>query len=186
MNEKKLVNFIFELNHLKRQKHVGLFRAGLKDIDSVAEHVFRATQIAYLLATLEECNPEKSALITLIHDNAETRTGDHDKVQSAYINTEEIEKKAFNDQLLLLPKKISNKWKEYINEYNQTSTPEGIVARDADLLELAFEAKEKLDTGYKGAKIWLNNIEKRLQTKSAKKIFLNMKKSDFNNWYKNI
>ncbi|MCF7820208.1 MAG: hypothetical protein K9M44_01920 [Candidatus Pacebacteria bacterium] len=48
MNEKNLVNFIFELNHLKRQKHIGLLRVGLRDIDCIAEHAFRASQIAYL------------------------------------------------------------------------------------------------------------------------------------------
>ncbi|MCF7820209.1 MAG: HD domain-containing protein [Candidatus Pacebacteria bacterium] len=138
------------------------------------------------MAVLEDCNPEKSALITLIHDNGEARVGDQDKVQATYINAKEAEKQAFTDQLSLLPKELAIKWQMYIEEYDQRNTPEGVVAKDADWLELAFEAKEKLDIGYKGAQNWLDNIEKALETESAKKIFATMKNSDFNDWYKNL
>ena len=57
---KKIVNFIFELNQLKRQAHTGWWFVGVKDPDTVAEHAFRAAQIGYILAVKEgDVNPER-------------------------------------------------------------------------------------------------------------------------------
>ena len=53
MTIKNVVNFIFELNQLKHQKHTGFMLAGVKNPDSVAEHVMRAAQIGYILAIME-------------------------------------------------------------------------------------------------------------------------------------
>ena len=77
MNIKKIVNFIFEINHLKFVKHAGWLKAGIKDPDSVAEHVMRAAQIGYILAVMEgDVNPEKVACMLIIHDKGETRIGE--------------------------------------------------------------------------------------------------------------
>jgi len=48
----KIVNYIFEINQLKREQHSGFQLAGIKHPPSVAEHVMRASQIAYILASL--------------------------------------------------------------------------------------------------------------------------------------
>ena len=67
MNLKNTVNFIFEVNQLKRQRHSGFQLAGVKEPDSIAEHVMRAAQIGYILAVMEgDANPEKVASITKI------------------------------------------------------------------------------------------------------------------------
>jgi putative hydrolase of HD superfamily len=186
MNTKKIVNFIFELNQLKLIKHNGWKLTGVKDPDSVAEHALRAAQIGYILAVMEGANPERVAAILVVHDNAEARIGDHHKVTARYISAKDAELKAFEDQLEGLDAEVSKKWKEYFLEYEERNTKEGIIAKDADWLEQAFQAKEYIDIGHKSAVGWINNIEKALETKSAKIILKEMKKTEFSDWWQEL
>ncbi|HAM88574.1 MAG: Metal dependent phosphohydrolase [Candidatus Falkowbacteria bacterium GW2011_GWC2_38_22] len=181
---KKIVNFIFELSQLKRQVHAGWLKIGIKQPVSVAEHVFRAAQIGYILAEMEgDTDPEKVVTILIIHDNAETRIGDQDKVAARYYSNKEAEIKAFTEQTELLSDKIQKKWKAYFNEYENRTTKEGIIAKDADWLEQAFQAKEYVDCGYKAAQNWIDNVAKAVETESAKKIIAEMQKTEFTEWF---
>ena len=97
MSHIPLADFIFEIGQLKRIPHIGWLHAGVKDPERVGEHVFRATQIAYLLADLEGADVMKTTLMTLIHDNGEARIGDHDLITQSYIESRKGEKNAHPD-----------------------------------------------------------------------------------------
>ncbi len=187
MSYKKIVNFIFELSQLKK-KTSGWLLAGIstQNSPSIAEHTLRAAQIGYILAEMERVNPEKVASILLIHDNAETRTGDQNKVSARYFTKKSAEKLAFKEQIGQLGKSIEEKWLTYFNEFENRNTKEGIVAKDADWLETAFQAKEYFDTGYLSTQNWIDNVEKALETDSAKKILAEMKNNKSTDWWKNL
>ncbi|HRY63335.1 MAG TPA: HD domain-containing protein [Patescibacteria group bacterium] len=186
-NLRNTVNFIFELNQLKRQKHSGFTLVGVNEPDSVASHVWRAAQIAYILATMENNpSPEKVATMVLIHDNGEARIGDQHKVAARYFNNSEAEATAFSEQLNNLETRIKNKWQQYFNEFENRNTPEGIIAKDADWLETAFQAKEYLDLGYPMVQNWIDNVGKAVETKSAKLIIKEMKKTGFTDWWRGL
>jgi putative hydrolase of HD superfamily len=143
--------------------------------------------IGAVLAEMEGADPDKVALICLVHDITESRIGDHHKVNARYMNTDEAEMKVLDDQLALLPQKLADKWRGYTEEYNNRNTKEGIVAKDADWLEVALTAKEYLELGYKGAQEWIDNVEKALETDSAKQILKLAKESDFiNSWWQGL
>ncbi len=183
MNIKKITNFIFELSQLKRQVHSGFQLTGVKYPDTLAEHALRAAQIGYLLAVMEgDASPEKVASILMIHDNAEARIGDQHKVAARYYSNKEAEEKAFAEQLSGLGKMIEQTWHEYFYEFENRNTKEGIIARDADWLETAFQAKEYNDLGYNVIN-WIKNVEKAIETKSAKMIIKEMKKTNFAEWW---
>jgi putative hydrolase of HD superfamily len=187
MQIKKITNFIFELSQLKRQVHAGWWKIGVKNPATVAEHVFRAAQIGYILAVMEgDANPEKTATIVLLHDNGEARIGDQDKVAARYFSTKEAELKAFSEQTELLSKNIQEKWQDYFNQFENRSSKEGIIAKDADWLEIAFQAKEYIDTGYSSAQNWIDNVSVALETESAKQIIKEMKKTEFTEWFKDL
>jgi len=184
MNNKKITDFIFELNMLKKIRHSGWQLGGVKNPDTIAEHALRAAQIGYILAVMEgNANPEKITCMLIIHDNAEIRIGDQHKIASRYYSNKQAENKAFADQLDSLGEVIKNKWAGYFKEYENRNTPEGIIAKDADWLEMAFQAKEYIDTGYNSAWDWIKNVEAALETKSAKKILKEMKKTEFTDWW---
>ncbi len=185
-NYKKITNLIFELNQLKRQRHTGFNFVGVKNPHSIAEHALRAAQIGYILAVLEEANPEKTASMLIIHDNGEVRVGDQNKIAARYFSTKKAEKKAFEDQIKNLGQEIEKKWQKYFDEFEQRNTKEGLIAKDADWLETAFQAKEYQDLGYPAVGDWIDNVEKALETESAKKIIKEMKKTGFTDWWQGL
>ena len=186
MDTKKIVNFIFELNQLKKQKTSGWKLAGIETTISDADHTLRAAQIGYILAVMEKCeNPEKVAMILVVHENGEARIGDQNKVSARYYNKKEAEKNAFMEQLDGLGDVIENKWQQYFEEFEERKTQEGIIAKDADWLETAFQAKEYLDLGYP-TQNWIDNVEKAVETKSAKGLIREMKNTKFTDWWMDL
>lgn len=185
--DKKIVDFFFELGMLKRQKHNGATLAGVQHPDSLADHTVRAAIIAYILAEMEgNATAGKAAMICLIHDLPETRTGDHHKVSARYLDTKKAEGKAFLEQTKNLPAAVKKKWRDYYQQKEKRNTKEGIIAQDADWLEAAISARELVVLGYKGMEQWINNVAKALETKSAKKLLKLIKKGDPNDWWKGL
>jgi putative hydrolase of HD superfamily len=187
MDTKKTVNFIFELNQLKRQHRNGFILAGVKNPDTVAEHALRAAQIGYILAVMEgNANPDKVATMLIIHDNAATRIGDQNKVSARYFSNKDAKQNAWKEQLENLQNEVREKWLMYLSEYENRTTQESIIARDADWLETAFQAKEYFDLGYESTVDFIDNVEKALETESAKKIIKEMKNTKFTDWWKGL
>jgi putative hydrolase of HD superfamily len=182
----KISDFIFELGVLKKLPRTGSFIAGVKNPDSVAEHVFRASNVAFILAELEGANSERASFLVTIHDNAESRIGDLHKIAVRYIDKHAAEKNAFDEQIQNLPEKIQKKFVLARDEFETRETPEAKCAHDADLLELAFEAKELLEQGYTGMQEWLRSIKPALITVSAQKIFAQLEKMSAQDWWKGL
>lgn len=185
MDLKKTTNYIFELGVLKKFRHSGTKMAGVVNPDSIAEHAYRTAVIGYILAEMEKANPEKTALICLLHDNAEARITDLHKVARRYIDSSKAEMKAYEEQTASLGD-IGKKFLGLFKEYEHAKTREGVIARDADMLETAFQAKEYLDQGYKACQDWIRNVEKCVKTKSAKKLLKEMKKVEFTDWWRGL
>lgn len=186
MNDKKICDYIFEMGTLKKFHHSGTRLAGVNEPDTIAEHVYRTSLIAYILAKMEKANPEKATMIALLHDNAETRITDLHKVARRYIDTSKSEKEAFREQVADLPKEIGGLFNKYFLEYEERKSAEAVIARDADLLETAFQAKEYVDLGYKICQEWIDNVGKCIKTRSAKTIFKQMRKTNFADWWRHL
>lgn len=186
MDAKKICNYIFELGALKKFRHSGTKLAGVNQPDSIAEHAYRAAIIGYILAEMERADVQKVVLMTLIHDNAETRITDLHRVARRYIDSKRSEKIAYQEQLTNLPPKLAKALEKLFVEYEDVTTQEGLIARDADMLETAFQAKEYLDIGHKACQDWIDNVAKCLQTKSAKTLLKTLKKTDFTDWWRGL
>jgi putative hydrolase of HD superfamily len=185
--DKKIIDFFFELGMLKRQKHNGVTLAGVENPSSLAVHTARAAIIAYIIAEMEgDAAAGKAAIMCLIHDLPEMRTGDHHKVSARYLETKKAEEKAFADQTTDLPAAVKRKWRDYYSQKENRTTKEGIIAQDADWLELAVYARELVVVGYKGMQNWIDNIEKALETESARRLIKLIKKSDPNDWWRGL
>lgn len=181
----KISMFFSETNMGKIIKRSGFGLVGVTQAESLGEHIFRAAQIAYVLAFLEGANPEKAASIVLFHDNGEFRIGDHNKITSRYIDAKQAELEAIIEQMNQLPNDLSQRILGLFDEFETRGTLEGIVARDADWLENALTAKVFVEQGYKGAQNWIDNISKALETESAKTLLEYVKTQDdfVNSWW---
>jgi len=187
MNKEKIVKFLSEIQMLKRIKHEGVRLAGVENPCSVAEHILISAQIAYVLAKLEGADASKCAVMNLFHDNEEARLGDHHKVSARYFDVKAVERKAEKEHFSNLGK-FGEELFQFQEEKRQRNTKEGIIARDADWLEVALQAKIYSELGYKGCEDWVDNVEKALETKSAKEILAEIRKNpDFLNcWWRGL
>ncbi|MBU4536525.1 HD domain-containing protein [Patescibacteria group bacterium] len=152
-------------------------------IENIAEHSCLAAQISFILAVMEGVdNPEKIACATLFHDNAESRTGDQNKLNSRYFDKSKGERRAFVDFTKRLPVPMASILINYFDDYEERNSISTSLIRDADLLQMAFQAKYYLSIGYSFAQKFIDNVEKGLKTESAKMIFEQMKETEFFEW----
>ncbi len=152
--------------------------------ERVGEHALRAAQIGYILAGLEKYpHPEEISTMLVFHDIEECRIGDVHKVANRYISFNE--KRVIEEQtkeLGTIGKDIEQLWKEVENK----SSIAGKIAKDADLLEAAFTAKEYKEKGYPLMDLWMKNYMQFLSTKSAKELLEELIKSDTIWWWKDL
>jgi len=186
VDKKELTKFLFELGQMWRVKHCGFTVAGVANSESIAEHSYRAAEIAFILAKMEGANPYKTSFMVLIHDNGEARINDAHRIVRRYINTDKGERKVALDQFKRLPNNIEKDFKEVYLEFEDRKTLEAKCAKDADYLEQAVAAKEQIDIGYKGCRDWIINIKKALMTDSTKELLLEIENMDRNEWYSGL
>ncbi len=182
---KKLVNFLYETGQLKRVKRSGWWLINITDPENVAEHSHRAAVIGYFLARMENADVYKVILMCLFNDIHETRLNDLHKVGHRYIDFKEAEGKAHTEQF----QGLDDYGKELLTlmtEFQKRATKESIVARDADLLENALQAKEYIKIGYADAQNWIDNIWKVIKTDSGKKLLKEIEATGPNDWWKNL
>ena len=185
---RNISKFLSEIFMLKRVKRSGFLLAGAEQADSLAEHIAVTSQIAFILGHLEGADPCRCAAICLFHDNHETRLGDKNKVSARYLSTKEAEKIADEEIFDNLPEELKGKILKLVEEKERRDTKEGVIAQDADWLEVALQAKIHLEQGRKGAQNWIDNVEAALETESAKKILAEIKNNpDFiNSWWQGL
>ena len=177
------VNFFAEAVLLKKVKRSGWWVAGIKDPESVAEHCFRCAVMGYYMAHLEGVDPFKVVLMTLFNDIHESRINDLHKMGHYYINFKEAEKKVFKDQIRDLDLKIKKELEGLRRQYDGQMTKESLVARDADILECLLQAKEYYDSGFLKTKKFFKKSPGHLKTKTAKKLWAQIKRWDSTSWW---
>ncbi|MFH0834966.1 MAG: HD domain-containing protein [Candidatus Micrarchaeota archaeon] len=172
----RTLDFLFELGQLKREKRSGWWIAKVPAPESVAEHSFRAAVIAFVIAEGEEKkNAGDYAAAALLHDSCETRLGDRHKISQRYLKKGNSEKKARCEQLARLPARLRRAI---------SALPDDEIVRDADLLECAVQAKEYFDCGYRDARGWMERAGRGLKTKTAKRLFGELKRADSGKWWR--
>lgn len=184
MNFEKITHWIYEIFQLKQIKHAGWYRANVQFPDSLAEHVLLSAQIGFVIAHAEGADTAKVLQMLVFHDNAEVRIGDFDKIIAGYIpDKKKIEQQACHDQMKQLPDSLAKTLISGFEELEARETQEALIAKDADYLEQAFQARIYLENGNPGVQNWIDNIERALQTQTAKGLFEAMKRKSPNEWY---
>jgi putative hydrolase of HD superfamily len=175
---KKIANLLFEAKILKDIPRSGFQFLGAGK-ESVAEHCFCTTFIAYVMSQLEPgVDALKLISMCLVHDLAEARIGDLNTVHKKYVRADEPA--ALEDAARGLA--FGRNLKDLIREYNEGRTPEAKLSRDADQLALILELKDLMDIGYKPPKGWIENVIKRVKTDTGRKIaraIMNTKRDDW-------
>ena len=175
---REIVNFLFETGILSKTPRSGFSFLGSWS-QNVAEHTNRVCYIGYTLAMLDgTVDTGKVVQMCLFHDLAEGRTLDHNYVQQRYVKVDEH--KAIEDITANIP--FWESIRSTIHEYEERTSKESLLAKDADNLELLLFLKEQLDTGNENAKVWIDLVIERLKTDLWKSIGHHIINTAYNSW----
>lgn len=174
------INLLNEIEMLSSIPRSGFAFLG-SGSQSIAEHSYQATLVAYVLARLlpQPLDMHKLVMMCLFHDLPEARIGDLNYFQKKYVAPrldkalEDIEKASF-----LGPEIVA-----IIKEYEEGKTPEAQLAHDADQLELFLILKQEEERGNKKATEWMANLTKRLQTDIGKQVAEAIRQTPSDAWW---
>lgn len=179
------IEFLYEMGTLRYapRQWKRFSNAGFANL---AEHHFRVIWIALVLAKYEKADVNKVLKMALVHDIAESRTGDVDYLSRQYVErNEEMGLKDILAETVLDKDEFMDLWKEF----EQIKTIESKVVKDADTLDVDFELQEQATRGINLKDAWQKQrtyvSKNRLKTKTAKKIWQKLQKSDPHSWHIN-
>ena len=134
-----ITNFLYEMGILAKTPRSAFPFLGSGN-QNVAEHINRTTYIGMVLAQLDQnVDCAKVVQMCLLHDIAESRSGDLNYVHQQYVQVDE--EKILEEMLTPLP--FANYLKAILDEYKLRQSKEAIVAKDADNLEWIMTLKEQ-------------------------------------------
>lgn len=185
MSLERDINFLYELGSLRFVDRTWKrFLNG--DFANNTEHLFRVTWIAMILAKHEGVTDlEKVMKMAIAHDIAESRTGDVDYLSRQYVVRDEaaglndmVEGTAFEKEITAL-----------IHEYEERTSIESKIVKDADNLDVDLELREQASRGHslsnrdEWQKMRKHVHDTKLFTKTAKKMAAAIQSSDPHAWH---
>jgi putative hydrolase of HD superfamily len=176
---KEIAEFLFETTMLRRTPRSGFQFLGAGS-ESVAEHVLSTLFIGYTLCKMDTEADELTVLrLCLMHDLPEARTGDMNYVNKKYVTVDE--KKAVRE--LAAPLFFGGEIEKALDEFNERTTRESLLARDADQLALILHLKECSDLGNKYSKEWIRFAIQRLTTETGRRLAMSILDTDYSSWW---
>ncbi len=148
-----LLNLLLAGNRLKTLKRQGWSQRGVLVPESIAEHSHQVALVALLL--LDRCDAvldrEKVLTIAVLHDLAEALLTDIPEPALRHWGREakrQAEESALRELLAGVPR--AEEYVAWWREFEEASTPEGRLVRDADRLELVVQAYAYEQAGHRG------------------------------------
>lgn len=162
-----ILDFFYTSANLKKIPRQGwIDKLSIDNPESVADHTFSMAIMGMIFSDLENYDTEKILKIILLHDLAESITGD---IPQGQISSEEktvlennTMKKILNDLPLSLQKQYDILWEEY----QSNNSKEAKMVHQLDKLEMALQAKiysneghskEKLNSFLSSARLEIND-----------------------------
>lgn len=180
-NKERDIEFLFEVGHLRLMRRMWR-RFFNSEVANVAEHSFRVIWIALLLAKKEKVkNEEKILKMAMVHDIAESRTGDVDYLSRLYADLKE--ELAIGDMIdkTIFEKEFLNLWKEV----EEKKTIEAKIIKDADTLDVNLELREQMIQSVAGKFESFREelVKPKLFTQAAKEYWSIIRKADAHDWH---
>ena len=174
-----IANLLFEAATLKRIPRSGYHFLGAGG-ESVAEHSFIITFIAYVMSRMEpDADAGRLLAMCLVHDLPEARTGDLNSVWKQYVSADEP--KAVAQLAADLP--FGESIADLIAEYNDGETLAARLAHDADQLAFILDLKALSDIGHLPPKKWLPAVTARLRTPTGRRICQAVLDTPWDTWW---
>ncbi|WVR04339.1 hypothetical protein IAU60_001340 [Kwoniella sp. DSM 27419] len=142
--------FLHILEQLKVQKRSGWIREGVKEAESISDHMCRMALMAMMIPTdaNRPLDIPRCVMMALVHDLAEAHVGDITPVEGVPAHVKhQLEEQAMDSFLNEMlggegNKDARERFRSLWDEYEARETPESKLVKDLDRLELALQAVE--------------------------------------------
>ena len=121
--------------------------------ESVADHIFSMAIIGMIFSDLENHNTEKILKIILLHDLAESITGDMTPEQISKEEKMVLENNTMKKILKELPPSLEKQYGVLWKEYQSNNSKEAKIVHQIDKLEMILQAKIYSSDGYSKEKL---------------------------------
>lgn len=128
-------------------------KVGLLTPESVADHSYNTAVMAMVLSDLKEFDTEKILRMALLHDMAESVTGDFTPEEISKKDKRKLENNAMQDILSKLPSKLASNYTKIWKEYQNGDSKEAILVHEIDRLEMVLQARKYSSEGYPKEKL---------------------------------
>ena len=168
-----LFDFFYVISELKKVPRKGWKeKVNIDKPESVADHSYGTALMAMIFADIKNLNTEKIIKMALLHDIAESITGDFTPNEISKANKIAIENEVMEDILLKLPSSIAKQYREIWLEFQEGKTDESKLLHDVDRLEMAVQATKYLSEGYPKEKLqeFVESAKKEIKSKEILEI----------------
>lgn len=177
------VEFIYEVGTLRNVQRTWKYFTNA-DFANVTEHSFRVCWLALILS-MNETRPidrERLLAMALFHDVPEIRVGDINYFMKKYVKRDEA--RAVQDALegTSLEKYLLSIWEEW----QQGTSTESRIVKDADRLDCEFELNEQIQRGQLLAKTFQEEgapLQNNLHTEYAKRLYHKARGRSVFSWF---
>ena len=119
-----------------------------KNPETVAEHTYLAAVMGMVFSDMKGMNTAKVLSMTLLHDLAESSTGDITPTMMPRDSKSRLEDASMREILELLPERLRDRYLAMWNEFRHGASAEARLVRQIDRLEMALQASRYLKDGH--------------------------------------
>jgi len=134
-----LFQSILQLKYVKRSGWIS--KVQVPNPESVGDHTYSMCTISMILSDILGLDTERIMKMVLLHDLAESITGDYSPEEISKKQKLKEENKAMNSILSNIPFNIRSHYKEIWKEYVLNKTESARFVHRVDKLEMALQAK---------------------------------------------
>ena len=162
-------NTVANLKSIPRQGWIE--KLNIQNPESVSDHAYSMTVMSLIFSQIKKLDTYKVLKMSLIHDLAESHTGDITPDQMPKNKKTELEDTAIRKILQDLPAHINNDLLSVWHEFIERKTAESILVHDLDKLEMALQAKVYEKNTGSDIQSFLNSAERELVNPEIKELF---------------
>jgi putative hydrolase of HD superfamily len=163
-----LFDFFYIVSELKKVPRKGWkSKLEVERPESVADHSYATAIMAMVFSDIYKLDGEKIIKMALIHDLAESITGDFIPGEISKENKIILETDTIKEIFSSLPQSLSEEYNQLWNEYLQSETKESSLLHEIDKLEMAIQAAKYSSEGFSNEKLvlFLDSAKKEIKTK---------------------
>ncbi len=173
LNKNMLSDFFNIVSELKKVPRKGWKeKVGIPNPESVADHSYNTAIMAMIFSDSKKIDTEKIIKMALLHDMAESITGDFMPNEISKENKRIVENQVVMEILSTLPPNLLDMYRQLWDEYLESSSQESMLLHEIDKLEMAIQAAKYSGEGFSKEKLqeFIDSARREIKTKELLEI----------------